>query len=260
MFEFILRRTILKKLSKEAQEMTMLQKDWLWTTYISEVMISALWLLPAIFSVLSMIFDCILDFSLVYLIVCGAIIGSYVSIVLYFKKMFRDNIEIFKASVVANMYFSRYVIKGNAISKDDFEIIKRKNEGLYEQIMTLGVQGECYRVCFALLECLKKGTIQFVAIPNIDEDVSSNSRVQNISEKCIPNRYTMHALYVNNGWCYDTYSARQHPLEEAMKRFQAKSYTSFTYDDIQSKDFEDFWYEQYPALREWCRRSDCYFE
>ena len=79
----------------------------------------------------------------------------------------------------------------------------------------------------------------------------------NEEDKC-DNDYTMHVLYVNDNWCFDTYSQRQYPLEEVMKRFKAKTYKVFTYEDVDGKTYDEFKKEHAPALQEWCNENDCY--
>ena len=70
--------------------------------------------------------------------------------------------------------------------------------------------------------------------------------------------HTMHVLYVNNGWCFDTFTQRQYPLEKVVQGLKAKAYISFTYEDIEGKTYEEFMEEQTPALLKWCEENDCF--
>ena len=68
----------------------------------------------------------------------------------------------------------------------------------------------------------------------------------------------MHVLYVIDGWCYDTYSEMQYPLEEVLERSKAKIYKSFSYKDIQGKTYYEFKEENLAELQKWCEENDCY--
>ncbi|MBO5412963.1 MAG: hypothetical protein J6A29_01425 [Clostridia bacterium] len=138
-------------------------------------------------------------------------------------------------------------MKGNAISKEDFDTISKDNKLLYKYIVQQQCRGKCYNICFELLKCLKKGIIQFVAIKSVGDDEAKNY-------------YTMHVLYVNNDWCFDTYSGRQYPLEEVLKRCKGKICTTFSYEDVEGKTYEEFMEEHDSALEKWCEENDCEYE
>ena len=91
--------------------------------------------------------------------------------------------------------------------------------------------------------------MQFVAVKSLSGDLEDSS-----------NEYTMHVLYVNNNWCFNTYSQTQHPLEDVMKRCKAIPYKSFNYEDVAGKSYEQFRNEHYLALKKWCEENDCYQE
>lgn len=248
MFEFILRRTVFKALSKEDQDTAMLLKYKIKTDFISQLLISVFGALP-----LASLITLLINFkdTLSDVIQCVVLILVYIIFAVWFVLKFHKPIESFKYLLSANMYSSRFVLKGNAISKSDFDIIKKENEKLHYLIMTQQVNGYCYAVCFETLKCLKKGTLLFIATKpiktgNVDEE-----------DRCAK-EYTMHVLYVNDNWCFDTYSQRQYPLEEVMKRFKAKTYRSFTYEDVDGKTYDEFKKEQAPALAQWCDANDCY--
>lgn len=248
MFEFVLRRTAFRTLSKEDQETAMLLKDKIKTDFISQFLITIFGALP-LASLITLLITC--EKTLSDVIQCIILIIGYIAFVGWFMKRFHEPIDSFKELISANIFSPRYVIKGNAISKTDFDIIKKENEKLHYLMMTQQVNGYCYAVCFETLKCLKKGTLMFIATKLI--------KTGNIGEedKC-DNAYTMHVLYVNDDWCFDTYSQRQYPLEEVMKRFYAKTYKVFTYEDVDGKTYDEFKKEHAPALQEWCNENDCY--
>lgn len=242
MFEFILRRTVFKTLSKEDQYTAMLLKSQIKTTFISAVLISTFIAIPLV-ALITLLIKC--EHTLDNVISTVILIVAYIIFVVWFMRKFSNPIQAFKKLLSANIYASRYVIKGNAISKSDFDIIKKENEKLHYIMMTQHVNGYCYSVCFEILRCLKKGTLLLIAANNVDEKDEFN------------NYYTLHALYVNDNWCFDTYSQRQYPLEEVMKRFKAKTYKNFTYEDITGKTYDEFRKEQSPAVKQWCEANDC---
>ena len=112
--------------------------------------------------------------------------------------------------------------------------------------MTQQLQATCYGTSFNILECLEKGEMHFIASNKLEDKTAETQ-----------NKYTMHVIYVNNNWCYDTYSGRQYPLERALKAYQGKLYKVFTYEDIANKTYDDFRKEQYPEFKKWCEANDC---
>lgn len=247
MLEFILRRTVLKKYSKEDQSTALLLKHRIKIDFIAQFLVYLFAILP-LSSLLTLLI--LSEHTLSNVIQDIILIVAYIIFLLFFIKKFYEPISVFKNLVASTMYFSRYVMKGKALSKDDFDIVEKEQKKIYYGMKTLQVNGFCYSVCYELLKCLKKGTIQFVAIKLLEAEKDEENGTNNY--------YTMHVLYVNNNWCYDTYSQMQYPLEEVIKRTNAKVYKSFTYDDVKDKTYEDFRTEHGPALREWCKANDCY--
>ena len=93
-----------------------------------------------------------------------------------------------------------------------------------------------------------KSCIEFLAIkkfsPHDDEEDDGKD-------------FTMHVLYVNNGWAFDTYSSRQYPIEKLHEIYKAKIYKSFSFDEISNKSYEEFREEQEPELAKWSIDNDC---
>lgn len=246
MLNFVLRKFTFKNASKEAMYSYALIKDRIKMFWLADFLVYIFGVLPLVFMLMSLI-CCIrnnesID-NFVFLIICPI---AYICFLIYFMKRFGKCVTNFILNIGSTLYFNKYVIKGNAISKDDFNNIKKENEILYCIIKNVNSQGYCYRVCFELLKTLQKGSILFIAIKPFDEEESKEYG------------YTMHVLYVNNDWCFNTFSGRQHPLEEALSRHYAKTYTSYSYDDIKDKTYEEFKKDEFLALKKWCIENDCY--
>lgn len=167
--------------------------------------------------------------------------------ILLLCKIFTPDVDTFLQSLSEKMHFSLYTKKGEALSEKDFLILKNNNDTLYEYISSQKSRGCCYGICFGILKILKKGYIEFVAVKNIsyidDEEDDKN--------------LTMHLIYVNNGWGFDTYSQRQIPMDKFYEIYQAKFYKDFSYDEIKDLSFDDFRKETCDELAEWCNKNDC---
>jgi hypothetical protein len=72
--------------------------------------------------------------------------------------------------------------------------------------------------------------------------------------------YTMHVLYVNNGWAYDTYSQLQFPVEKIIDIFNGKFYKEFNFKDIYNMSYKDFRDLHSKELKNWCDTNDVYQE
>lgn len=136
--------------------------------------------------------------------------------------------------------------KGRALSKEDFDAVKKKSDKIYNCIMSDECIGKCYFISWAILYILCKGYIQFVAIKEFYEINEEKGE-----------RYKIHVLYVNNGWCFDTYSQRQMPVEELCEIWRGKLIDKYDYSAIKDKSFEEFRNSIASKLRKWCNENDC---
>lgn len=176
-----------------------------------------------------------------FMLICMA--GLLVSM-----KVFKRAMLGFSQLLAERIYFLVCTTKGKAICKNDLKIINQANEKLYALIATQMCRGYCYAICFEICKALKKGCIEFLAIkkfsPHDDEEDDGKD-------------FTMHVLYVNNGWAFDTYSSRQYPIEKLHEIYKAKIYKSFSFDEISNKSYEEFREEQEPELAKWSIDNDC---
>ena len=162
---------------------------------------------------------------------------------------FYESLFVCTILIAEKVYFLVYTIKGKALSRKDFETIKNKNKELYEFVSSSNCRGYCYSICFDMLKVLKRGCIEFVAVKKLS--------TQKDDEDDDGKNFTMHVLYVNNGWAFDTYSQRQYPIEELHTIYKAITYRSFNYDEIKNKSYDDFRSENELQLTKWCNMNDC---
>ena len=164
---------------------------------------------------------------------------------LVFLKLFKIAMFGFSELLAERIYFLVCTKKGKALSKKDFETIRQVKENLYQYIESMNCAGYCYSICFDICKVLKKGSIEFIAIKKLDIDKDDGKA------------FTIHVLYINNGWAFDTNSSRQYPIEKLHKIYKAKVYKVFDYDSIRNKSYEEFRKEQEPELDKWSAINDC---
>lgn len=243
MVKFILRKTVFKKYDKETQDhlLPLLTKKY-----------TTIWFCGFMFHLLFFIAPFILlyfsvngkELDSVYNIVLGISISLYVCLLSFFYGFFHTEIMKFCTETLPDRLYNRiYAQRGKAISKEDFKKIKEKYDTLYQCITSCLCHGYCYSICFAILKTLKKGKIKFIAIKEL---TGSNCP------------YTMHVLYENNGWIFDTYNQRQYPVEKALILHKAIIYKDFSYEDIKGLSYEEFRDKNYEELAKWCTKHDCY--
>lgn len=242
-----MRRTIYTEFDKESQDMLLQLTS---KQHIIEILCFMFWVVAYIFPFIPLfIIDVCEDIELsmitqiaiiAFMLICGAGL-------LVFMKVFNRAMFGFSQLLAERIYFLVCTKKGKAICKNELKIINQANEKLYEFIATQMCRGYCYSICFEICKALKKGCIEFLAIkkisPHDEEDDGKD--------------FTMHVLYVNNGWAFDTYSSRQYPIEKLHEIYKAKIYKSFSFEEISSKSYEEFREEQEPELAKWSIDNDC---
>ena len=166
---------------------------------------------------------------------------------LIFLTVFNDELMTFSSMVGNKIYFNLYTKTGKAISRNDFRTIEYGNDDLFFFIKSGLCKGFCYAICFDILKLLGKGKIEFVAVKEI----------QYVYQEPKENNYTLHVLYVNNGWAFDTYSVRQYPINEIYNLNKAIICKTFSYEDVKDVDYDEFWEKNYREVAEWCKRNNC---
>ena len=246
MLNFITRKIYFKKFNAKQKYILELLVDSFRMDFIASVILFSVLIFPCITAVATLLTGILYGNLSIDDILAGIFFTILsLALILFFLVRFKYEVECLKFHIRLNLY-SSYLYKGNALSKEDFDVIKEENKSLYNAITEFKASGYCYGICFEILKALKKGKILFVAIKDLDAKRKKD--------------YTMHVLYVNNDWCYDTYSQKQHPLDYALNHFYAIEYTSFSYDDIKEKNYHEFRKENSAALKIWCEENDCYEE
>ncbi len=137
------------------------------------------------------------------------------------------------------LFFLIYTRKGEAIKTSDFKEIKLNNKELYNDISTDECQGQCYTTCFDILKTLKKGKIIFL--------VTGVHYYDNPS---------MHVLYVNNGWCFDTNFRMQFEYMKVLGEYDVCIFKQFDYEEVKGLSFEEFRCMHKKEIEEWCNKNN----
>lgn len=245
MIKYFMRKTIYKEVDHETQEMLLqLIAGYHIIQFLCFMFWEVIYILP--FIPLFIIDACEdVEFSMttqiaiiIFMLIC------FIGLLVFFK-VFTRAMFGFSQLLAEKVYFLVYTKKGKALSKKDFETIKKVNEKLYVVIATQACRGYCYSTCFEICKALKKGAIEFIAVKYKDEEDNDGRN------------FTMHVLYVNNGWAFDTYSSRQYPIDKLHEIYKAKVYKTFDFDEISAKSYDEFVEEQEPNLAKWSDLNDC---
>lgn len=248
MIKFLMRKTIYKGVDLETQDMLL---QLVSRQHIIQFLCFLFWAVIFIFPCIPVL---IIDLCEDVEFALSTQIAVYVCLSIYYigfilsLKFFGESMFICSHLIAQKVYFGVCTTKGKALSKKDFETIKCNNDKLYDFISTQQCRGYCYSICFEMLKALKKGCIEFVAVKKFSSDKDDDNDGKN---------FTMHVLYINNGWAFDTFSSRQYPIDELHKIYKAKTYQTFNFDEIKDKSYEDFKAEREPGLAEWCNINDC---
>lgn len=137
------------------------------------------------------------------------------------------------------LVFRLYTCKGEALKTSDFKEIKLNDKTLYYDISTDECQGQCYATCFEILKTLKKGKITFLVTGIHYYDKPS-----------------MHVLYVNNGWCFDTNFRMQYEYEKFLNESEACIFKEFDYESIKGLSYEEFKRMHRKEIENWCTENN----
>ena len=247
MFKYFIRKVFYKNYNKESQEMLYHLKT---KSVLTKLFCYSLWIVVYFIPLIPILIisKCegnvhfssktqfvLFTFEVIYSIIYVLIVNKLATLII-----------VLTGELAKWLYFNTYTIRGKALSKEDFKIIERENEELYQKISTQECQGYCYSICFEMCRALKKGSIEFLAVRECLDDENSGKA------------FTMHVLYLNNGWAFDTFSSAQYPIEKLHKIYEAKIYKTFCFDEIKDKSYSEFRRNEEPELAKWAFMNDCF--
>lgn len=170
----------------------------------------------------------------------------YFAVVLLMVTYFKKETVSFTSSIADKLYFKGVTTKGKALVKEDFELIKEKAPKLYYVIYTGLCQGHCYSVCFELLKLLKTGEMVYFAAKCFDKEENEDKP------------YTMHVLFVKDGWAYDSFGSKQYELTKLLNIYNGTVYKTFSYSDIDGVSYDEFRMREKDSLHAWGEEQNCY--
>ena len=254
MLKFIMRKTIYKDYDRETQDMLIALMTKMviaqYSSFLIWPLLFGMTFLPVI--VMGTLEGIETKFTTDCAIVALEIFYFILFVLLYLH--FPSAVGGFSLALGNRLYFNKYTKQGRALSKEDFKLLYEVCDKLPVSMEHHICVGCCYSVAYELLKALKKGEIKLIAMKNLrykDGSIVSDDKIHT---------YTMHALYVNNGWCFDSYSIRQYPLGWFMGVCGGKEYRTISYGDIRDTEYEDFMRIMEPCAKEWADRNDCHVD
>ena len=171
-----------------------------------------------------------------------AIICIYAYALVEIYTIFETIFENLAKDISDSIYFDVFTKKGKAITEDDFCKICDSYPNLFYCLRHEELCNRyCYGICFNLLDTLKCGELLLVAIRYYGDTLP----------------YTMHAIYVKDNWCFDTYTQRQFPLTRFFELYEAKFYKEISYSEIEHLTYEEFILKEAKLMKEWCKENKC---
>lgn len=247
MFNYILRKTIYKNETKEQQIISLkFYSGEEFTSFLTAIILFS----SEILLLLIPVYVFILSLKTIKALIIGGIVllifFIYLLLVcLIFHKELNNIINKLFNKLFFYLYFELYTKKGQAITNKDFTYIRKNNPLLYKDIKEHYCDGLCVYFSYLILNTLQNGQIYFVALKSIYPSETHNY-------------YFMHALYVNNNWCFDTGSVRQYKLEDFLNICNGKIYKIFSFSDIKKfSSYGDFVDKTSNSLDKWCKENDC---
>lgn len=249
MIKYLMRRNIYKNYDKETQDrlLQLNSKQFIIKLLFNFIIFPLAFIFPFIPVFIIDVCEKNIELSITtQLVIAGFMLICFLGFII-FNKTFIVAVIVFSQLVTEKIHFLLCTKKGKAICKKDFKIIQEKNKKLYECIEQQ-VYGYCYKVCFDVCKTLKKGSLEFLAVKEISllDDEKNNEK-----------KFTMHVVYVNNGWAFDPDCFLQYPIEKLKEIYKAKVYKTFTFEEISNKSYEEFREEQGPEAEKWAINNDC---
>lgn len=203
------------------------------------------WLTIAVFAYLSV---CILRktaWCWLDSVILALVIGFLIVVICIGK----DGREELTQGITSRVYFYCVTRRGKTIKSWEWRDIKIEKNSLYNLIKNQNCRGTCYLVSFWLTKILMKGRIDICAVKECHYTIDMEGAYE------LP--YTMHALFVSDGWAFDTFSCRQMPLDKVYNCFEAKFCKSYTYAEIARISYKEWKKKEAKALKKWANENEC---
>lgn len=127
--------------------------------------------------------------------------------------------------------------KGNALSKDDFKVIKKQKPSLYWEITSNYCVGMCYLYARDIALLFPDAKLIYCAATNPFKETEVFA----------------HAVLERNGEIYDTNRRMSYKVEDYEKIFKVQIYKKWIYDEFCRDDFQEGVRDDF---RKWCQEND----
>lgn len=242
MLNFVLSKTLFRK-SPHAKELSELNHEIVSTQIVTFIIYLLLLSGPIFFIVLPLTLSVKTEVPVKNQILLLIPLLTYYVIVFIFMKYFKDELLELHTKMQVKLHFNLYSIKGEVITKPEFQIIKNTDEDLYFCMRYNKVTGLCISSCFHILKYLKNGEIWFIAAKYLSNDQD------------LP--YYFHVIYVKNNWLFDTETNQQFPIDNYENIRQFKVYKKFTFQEIEHLEYKEFLEKERPGIDKWCAENNC---
>lgn len=176
-----------------------------------------------------------------FIVACFIFIFYYVLYLLLKDSYLSSLLYLSYSKCIDFLFYHLYTCKGEALKRCDLKKIKLSDKSLYYTISTDECEGQCYITCFNVLNVLKKGKIVFL-----------------VTGVHYYNKPSMHVLYVNNNWCFDTNFRMQFEYEKALKGYDVRIFKEFDYESIKDLSYLEFNRKHKKEIETWCNANNCF--
>ena len=134
MLKWLFKKTMLSDMDDNVKDYAVLLKDRIVMVFLAEVSVRLILILPLI-SFIALGIG--LEFTLINETLWCVLLIAHLIWLIYFHKMFLNEIERFKEDVAIKLYNRYFLRKGKALKEEDFKKIEQDNSKLYYYITRL---------------------------------------------------------------------------------------------------------------------------